>query len=299
MAYLSIAIFLFIVSNGLAQPQVLSQVVIEGSSEACPAVSEISRVRNTSKAAIQAILRDTVVPELNLRDSCPCGGPGDWTRMAYLNMTDPTQQCPSNWRLVSSPERSCGRRTTNRGACDSATFPSQGRSYSHVCGRVIAYQKGTSDAFDPSVRGGRGQIESGYIDGISLTHGNPGSRQHIWSFVGAVGERNTNFPYFICPCTSTDITWPYQVPSFIGNNYFCDTANRGPGWNVNTVYTNDPLWDGEGCGPNNACCEFNNPPWFCTTLPQPTTDDMEMRHCHDGDEADEDILISLVDIYVM
>ena len=55
MAYLSIAIFLIIVSNGLAQPQVLSQVVIEGNSEACPAVGEISRARNTSKAAIQAV----------------------------------------------------------------------------------------------------------------------------------------------------------------------------------------------------------------------------------------------------
>ena len=162
MTYLSIAIFLFIIGKGLAQPQVLPQVVIEGSSEACPAVSEISHARNTSKAAIQAILRDTVVPELNRRDfnlpQCACGGPGDWTRMAYVNMTDPTQQCPSNWRLISSPVRSCGRGTTARGACDSATFPSGGRSYSRVCGRVIAYQKGTFDGFRPSVTGGRGKL---------------------------------------------------------------------------------------------------------------------------------------------
>ena len=40
-----------------------------------------------------------------------------------------------------------------------------------------------------------------------------------------------------------------------------------------------PLWDGEGCGPINACCQLNNPPWFCTPLPQPTTDDIELRLC--------------------
>ena len=95
------------------------------------------------KTKIQSILHDTGIPELNRRYSsqpaCPCGGSGDWTRMAYLNMTDPTQQCPSNWRLISTPVRGCGRETTARGACDSATFPSHGRSYSCVCGRVIAY----------------------------------------------------------------------------------------------------------------------------------------------------------------
>ena len=60
------------------------------------------------------------------------------------------------------------------------------------------------------------------------------------------------------------------------------------------------LWDGEGCVPTSTCCEFNRPPWFCTTLPQSTTDDLELRICHGGDlSADEDTVISLVDISVM
>ena len=62
------------------------------------------------------------------------------------------------------------------------------------------------------------------------------------------------------------------------------------------VYSDNPLWDGEGYGLTNACCEFNNPPWFCTTLPQLTTDDLELRICHDQHASDENVLVSLVDI---
>ena len=25
-------------------------------------------------------------------------------------------------------------------------------------------------------------------------------------------------------------------------------------------YTADPLWDGEGCGGTNVCCDYNSPP---------------------------------------
>ena len=44
-----------------------------------------------------------------------------------------------------------------------------------------------------------------------------------------------------------------------------------------TLYPEDPLWDGQGCGPSSTCCSFNTPPWFAKELPSPTTDDVEMR----------------------
>ena len=47
----------------------------------------------------------------------------------------------------------------------------------------------------------------------------------------------------------------------------------------NFFYECDSLWDGAGCGPLNTCCTFNNPPWFYKELPEPTTDDIEMRVC--------------------
>ena len=34
-----------------------------------------------------------------------------------------------------------------------------------------------------------------------------------------------------------------------------------------------------GCSGGSSCCQFNNPPWFCKTLPQ-STDDLEIRICN-------------------
>ena len=214
-------------------------------------------------------------------------------------MTNPNQQCPTNWRLITSPVRACGLLSTGR-TCDSTIFTSNGNSYSHVCGRIIGYQQGTTDAFYPSIHSTH-SLESTYIDGVSLTHGAAGSRQHIWSFVSAFSETcPDNNPRINCRCTNNNVNWPYQIPSFIGNNYFCDTGNPGPGFSLTAVYSDDPLWDGQGCGPTSTCCELNNPPWFCTTLPQPTRDNIELRICSDGNRFnDEDVLVSLIDLHIM
>jgi hypothetical protein len=139
-----------------------------------------------------------------------------------------------------------------------------------------------------------------YIGGISLTHGAAGSRQHIWSFVAALYETNANYnPEYSCPCSNTGVEWSYEIPSFVGSNYFCDTGNRGPGLGSSIFYPDDPMWDGEGCGPTSTCCQPSNLPWFCKTLPQPTTDDLELRICGVDAIHNEDILTQLVEIYVM
>uniref|UniRef100_A0A1X7TQH5 Fibrinogen C-terminal domain-containing protein n=1 Tax=Amphimedon queenslandica TaxID=400682 RepID=A0A1X7TQH5_AMPQE len=66
-----------------------------------------------------------------------CGSGGGWTRLAYLDMTDATEDCPSGFRLYQSEGvRACGR--PNYG-CVSVIFPSQNLSYSQICGRVKGY----------------------------------------------------------------------------------------------------------------------------------------------------------------
>jgi hypothetical protein len=83
----------------------------------------------------------------------------------------------------------------------------------------------------------------------------------------------------------------------VGSDYFCDASSA----TYASCYfcTDNPLWDGAGCGPRSICCSFNNPPWFYKQLPQPTTDDIEMRACHDGDAYEsEDVAIVVVEIYV-
>ena len=305
-----IFLFFIIVSAhncGCRLPATVSPAIVRGTaSGVCPSAEMIDAQKNATKQEILDLLRNTVNPALSnrYRPPCSCSGLGEWTRIAFLNMTDPNQQCPPNWSRWISPVRACGRSTDGPrrfvGSCDSAIFPSNGRSYSHVCGRLIGYQKGSTDAFEPSILRNPG-LEGPYLDGVSLTHGAAGSRQHIWSFPSALYETDPNYrTLWNCPCTNTNINWPHQVPSFIGNNYFCDTASTGPGFVHTIVYSNDPLWDGQGCGPSNACCQFNNPPWFCTILPQPTNDDIELRICANNPRGDdEDTLVNLIDIYVM
>ncbi len=51
-------------------------------------------------------------------------------------------------------------------ACDSVSYPSNGRTYSRVCGKIIAYQRGSTDAFTSLLRDNAG-FEGPYVDGIS------------------------------------------------------------------------------------------------------------------------------------
>ena len=41
--------------------------------------------------------------------SCSSANVGGWSRVAYLNMADPTHQCPPVWREITEPVRTCGR----------------------------------------------------------------------------------------------------------------------------------------------------------------------------------------------
>ena len=63
-------------------------------------------------------------------------------------------------------------------------------------------------------------------------------------------------------------------------------------------YPVDPLWDGAGCGSTSTCCSFNNPPWFCKQLPQPTTDDIELRLCALTSYTLDDIATEIVELHV-
>ena len=258
-------------------------------SSTCPSHEEI----NTLHRNVNRLIEDNFITR-----TCSCGGAG-WTRVAYLNMSDPQQTCPSNWNLNTSPIRGCGRSSTYGETCDSVVYPVNGRSYSSVCGKIIAYHKGYSYGFYSIHLNRTVSIEADYVSGVSITHGPPGARQHVWTFVGALNEIENQFNGILnCPCSNTNVTWPYVIPSFIGNDYFCDTGSRGQGYSHTAFYLNDPLWDGEGCGSTSSCCEFNSPPWFCKSLPQPTTDDLEIRLCSYDTITYANKIITSIDIYI-
>ncbi len=280
------------VSPAILAPVVLQERKTVGS---CPSDELFSNGRETLQEDIDHTLHSSLIAAGVF---CPCGGPGQWTRIAHLNMSDTSEKCPLTFAPITTPVRGCGRTTFDARTCDSITFPTKSISYSRVCGRVNAYQRGTPNAFEASIDRNPG-LEGAYIDGVSLTHGAAGSRQHIWSFAAAVYEDASNYrPDWACSCTKNTANWPFTVPSFVGDNYFCATANPDGIITGTAIFSDDPLWDGKGCGSTNACCEFNNPPWFCTTLPQPITDDIELRICHDQNADNEDVIISSIDIYI-
>ena len=225
-----------------------------------------------------------------------CGNiTGGWVRVAELDMRNSSHQCPSGFTQHNTPNiylydiRTC-RRMESSGGCLSVLINIP-YSYWRVCGRVIAYQVGTTNAFaqrsDPT-------LEDNYVDGVSLTHGEP--RQHVWTFAAGLQEDGSAHSISTCPCTTNSGT--IRPPNFVGNDYFCEAGTQVNTLPATIITEYDPLWDGFDCYPSNPCCSFNNPPWFYKQLPQPTTDDLEMRVCRDEDVSNEDIALESVEIYV-
>ena len=225
-----------------------------------------------------------------------CGSDEGWTRVAYLDMSDLSEECPTGFRLYeSNGVRACGRPDSSVGSCQSVQFPSNGISYSQVCGRVVGYQYGSPDAIAEGAN--HDNINSYYVDGISLTRGSP--RQHIWTLMASLQENTPhNGGRSLCPCTTGSMQLP-NIQSFVGNDYFCESGSPGQ-FQVNTPYFSDPLWDGKQCGSlEQECCQAPGLPWFHKDLNSTTTDYIELRVCGDSRTYDEDVPVEKVEIYVM
>ena len=224
-----------------------------------------------------------------------CSGvTGGWMRAIKIDMTNSSHTCPSGLKTLTSPKRLCAMNIT-RGGCSSATISLHGVEYTRVCGKIIGYQQKTPDAFWAYNHNRNLTIDDNYVDGISLTRGrNP--RKHIWTFAAALHEVITSLRQYLCPCTNIHNPVTIPIPPYVGSDYFCDTASETAVQRI--FYPNDPLWDGQGCGPLNTCCSFNNPPWFMKELPSSTSDDIEMRLCADQTRTDEDINFESIELYV-
>ena len=212
-----------------------------------------------------------------------CGNvTGGWMRVAELNMTDTSQQCPSG--LVERNETGLRQCQAEGSGCHSVKYYAANIGYSSVCGRIRAYQVGSTNGFRQYYENqGASTIDSAYVDGVSLTHGNP--REHIWTFAAALDEQHDNMNSK-CPCL-----FNRDLPPFVGEDYFCDAGNE-EFMTGETGLQTDPLWDRADC----LCC--GNPPWFYKQLPQPTTDDIEMRVCKDEDDSNENTAIEFVNLYI-
>ena len=136
------------------------------------------------------------------------------------------------------------------------------------------------------------QLDEAYLSGVSLTHGDP--LNHIWSFAaGRTEDQNVVSRNRHCPCDNGR-----PSPDFVGEDYFCESGVSEGNAVLSELYSDDPLWDGEGCIDSSTCCSLNNPPYFVKQLSDATSDDIEARLCFSNRANNENIAVTLVELYV-
>ena len=199
--------------------------------------------------------------------------------------------CPPGTTTLSVDGKElCGNGNNDDGSpgCSSTNMNVNGIPYGQICGKIHAYQYGSTDAFGYYDKGNERRnasttIDGAYVDGISLTYDKP--RKHIWTFAGGLDEYGHIHTEFKCACTDKAVTnGAISAPSFVGDDYFCETAVRNTHWDLE-FHPEDPLWDGKGCENFDYCCEqkkrTTTSPWFRKQLSEITTADIEMRMCRD------------------
>ena len=124
--------------------------------------------------------------------------------MANFNITDPNQQCPTGFELITNPKPLCIRNVVQSG-CSSVHYSSSGTTYRWVCGTVGAYRLKTTDGFFRHNCPHPCTINTPYVDGISITH----NRKHVWTFLAQRHHLQHCNVIFGTP------------PRFAGNSYSC------------------------------------------------------------------------------
>ena len=265
----SVAVSLFIPKNACDRGKCKASPLASCSSVSMDSASGYYWVKTSDGHAVE-VFCDT---------SGPCGIPGSWMKVVQLDIDNQSSTCPRSLCLDAYVKRFC-KICTFAPSCSSDGFSTENVRYSKVCGKIIAYQIGTPNAFAISLNQTSKSINEIYVEGVSLTHGRP--RKHIWTFAADHTENNTYIGG--CPCSSHLQRTPTNPPDFVGSDYFCDTADKR-GLQFGVIFTGNLLWDGTGCSFINSCCSFNNPPWFYRELPDLSTQGIEMRVCRDETQS--------------
>ena len=183
-------------------------------------------------------------------------------RIAQL---DP-QHCPTGFTNTSfNGTQTCIPQNQSSG-CTSVSFNTSGIPYSKVCGRIRGYSIGTVDGFYESglIRGS--SVEDNYLDGVSITS----SGTHVWSFVAGSCSR---------ACVLQ------QRLGFVSDDFSC--VNSGCS-SDNTCVSS--LWDKDDCRVAM--------PFFFKTLSTSTSADVTMSVCRDETRDNEDIALTVAELYV-
>ena len=123
-----------------------------------------------------------------------CGSPGPWTRIAYLEMSNPVHECPGGFKEYNiGGVRACGRPSSSSSSSSkkghSIYFDSSLKWYSEICGRASArlflnksegvLGKGTYSS-DQKIC----DIGSKNFYGLNITSGH--SHKHVWTYLTSI-----------------------------------------------------------------------------------------------------------------
>ena len=220
-----------------------------------------------------------------------CGGQkGGWMKIADYD-TSRGDNCPKGWNKITANSVAMCRSPSDSAGCYPTKFSVHNVAYSKICGKLKGYQKHSTDAFGQLFSS---SIDTGYVDGISITLGSP--CKHVWTYAVGFSDSSTyngNDDQYNCPCAKRPGTAP---PAFVGSHYYCESGIAGVP--TDKYYTSDPLWDGSGCSVGNNCCANTNQPWFFRQLVMKTQDDIEARLCTDQVFGNEGVLVQQIQLYV-
>jgi len=92
------------------------------SNQACPLKEQRRVTQNQMRSEIHAIISQMY----------PCGDPG-WTRIAFLNMTNTSYNCPSPWFQITNTNlrRSCHKSNPNTAGYTSVIYDTGGSTHLH------------------------------------------------------------------------------------------------------------------------------------------------------------------------
>ena len=261
----------------------------------CPSQDDLNPIIDQLERELDRIIEAEIptLQQFTVPFNCPGTG---WMKLVDFSLERDGQDntsCPGNW--TKSEKNSISHCTIpNALDCGSAYFGLPPHiQYREVCGRVKGYQTGPTTAFFRQFEGISSGIENSYLDGVSLTHGNP--RTHIWSFATGYTAQQASKVTHKCPCSSSNNSLILTLPSFIEDHYFCDSATAADP--LRSLFYSSPLWSDGGCMPGGGCCQESQ--YFSRTLAELTCDPVEIRLCHDQALSEfTSIGVSEVELYV-
>ena len=169
-------------------------------------------------------------------DELSCEDP-QWLSVYTL---DAASGCPGDWQQLWVPSQEgggdetvavCGRGLVEQ-VYQASAIIAEGFVYDALRGSVVAYGMGSPDAFRPEA--GRADfsyqpsIDAAYVDGIALARWTPENREHVATYAAGLSYFARDFWYHPggnCPCHGGV---PSYVPSWLGEDYYCDSPLRGP-----------------------------------------------------------------------